>query len=144
MRTPPPTESSPICLAHIDSSDDHRLVVAGDSNILHGYGDHGQSYWKARYASVFSRFDAVGLQFLGPQAPDGGRQGDPWPDELPRDGMNVPTFHTNRQTAASATRQLDFVFASPSIAHRINVRALNGVDEWGPSDHCRIEPVIDA
>ena len=35
-------------------------------------------------------------------------------------------------------RQLDFVFVSESIADSLTVRALNGRDEWGPSDHCRI------
>ena len=35
-------------------------------------------------------------------------------------------------------RQLDFVFASESIADSLTVRALNGDDEWGPSDHCRV------
>jgi len=50
----------------------------------------------------------------------------------------VPTYHHNRQTPANASRQLDFVFASESIADRVNVKALNSVEEWGPSDHCRI------
>jgi exonuclease III len=53
----------------------------------------------------------------------------------------VPTFHHNRQTPATATRQLDFVFASQSLADSVSVRALNEPDEWGPSDHCRV--VID-
>jgi hypothetical protein len=52
--------------------------------------------------------------------------------------MNVPTFHTNRQSIAEATRQLDFVFASRDIADQVRVRALNGVNEWGDSDHCRV------
>jgi hypothetical protein len=123
----------------LDSYRRHRVIVAGDFNILHGYGDHGKAYWKQRYESVFSRFDALGLAFVGPQSPEGGRQAAPWPHELPEDSRNVPTFHSNRQTPATATRQLDFVFASRSIASRIHVRALNSVNEWGPSDHCRIE-----
>jgi len=57
---------------------------------------------------------------------------------LPEDSLNVPTFYTNRQTPATASRQLDFVFASESIADRISVKALNSVEEWGPSDHCRV------
>ena len=36
----------------------------------------------------------------------------------------------------------DFVFASEGMADSIQVRALNGVEEWGPSDHCRIEIVV--
>jgi len=63
------------------------------------------------------------------------------PDELPKDSKNVPTYRSTRQTPATASRQLDFVFASESIAERVRVRARNEVVDWGPSDHCRI--VID-
>jgi len=116
----------------------HKIIAAGDLNILYGYGEGGSSYWKGRYDTVFDRMAALGLKFVGPQAPEGGRQADPWPDELPEGSLNVPTFHTNRQTPATATRQLDFVFASESIADRVMVKALNSVEEWGPSDHCRV------
>jgi exonuclease III len=115
----------------------HRLIVAGDLNVLHGYGDHGDPYWAARYATVFDRAQAMGLQFVGPQAPHG-RQADPRPNELPEDSLDVPTYHTHKQGPAGATRQLDFVFASTSIAERVEVEALNTVDEWGPSDHCKL------
>jgi hypothetical protein len=114
-----------------------RLIVAGDWNLLRGYGEFGDLYWKARYDSVFNRAEALGLQFVGPEHPNG-RQADPWPDELPRDSLCVPTFHHAGQKPATATRQLDFVFASPSIADRIKVRALNTPEEWGPSDHCQL------
>ena len=120
---------------------EHRLVVAGDWNLLRGYGEDGDGYWKARYDTVFERAEALGLRFVGPQYPNG-RQADPWPGELPRGSRCVPTFHHSQQKPASATRQLDFVFASASIADRIKVRALNTPEEWGPSDHCRV--VIDA
>ena len=113
------------------------MLAAGDLNILHGHGEHGNQYWSGRYASVFARMEALGLPFIGPQAPDG-RQASPWPDELPRDSANVPTFHHNRQTPDSATRQLDFVFASATLGPDVRVKALNQPDEWGPSDHCRI------
>ena len=65
-----------------------------------------------------------------------------WPAELPGDSVNVPTYHTNRQSPGTATRQLDFVFASESIADHVSARALNGIDEWGPSDHCQIEIAV--
>ena len=39
----------------------------------------------------------------------------------------------------TATRQLDYVFASKELAGPLKVRALNAPEEWGPSDHCRIE-----
>ncbi len=47
----------------------------------------------------------------------------------------------NRRTSdgdSAFERQLDFVFASAAIADRVEVRALNEVQEWGPSDHCRV------
>jgi hypothetical protein len=116
----------------------HRIIAAGDLNILHGYGEHGSSYWAGRYATIFARMSALGLSFVGPQAP-AGRSADPRPDELPRASRDVPTYHTSRQTPATATRQLDFVFASAGLAGQMHVKALNDPEDWGPSDHCRIE-----
>lgn len=116
----------------------HRIIAAGDLNILYGYGEHGSAYWASRYATVFSRMSALGLPFVGPQAP-AGQRADPWPDELPLTSNNVPTYHTNHQAPATATRQLDFVFASTALADRVRVTALNETDQWGPSDHCRVE-----
>ena len=114
------------------------ILAAGDLNILHGHGEHGSGYWAARYQTVFDRMEALGLTFAGPQAPDG-RQADPWPAELPLESKNVPTFHHNKQTPATATRQLDFVFASQGMSDSVRVRALNDPEQWGPSDHCRLE-----
>ena len=124
--------------AFIGSERHHRILAAGDLNILHGHGEHGSAYWAGRYATVFTRMAALGLPFVGPQAPQG-RQADPWPDELPPDSRNVPTFHSSRQTPATATRQLDYVFASENMADAVRVRALNEAEQWGPSDHCRLE-----
>ena len=105
---------------------------------MHRYGDYGDPYWAARYATVFDRAEAMGLRFVGPQAPDS-RQANPWPAELPEDSLNVPTFHTSRRDPMGATRQLDFVFTSHALADRLSVRALNAdPNEWGPSDHCRL------
>jgi len=115
----------------------HRIIASGDLNILFGYGEHGSKYWASRYASVFTRLESLGLKFVGPQAPNG-RHANPWPAELPPDSKNVSTFHSNRQTPETASRQLDFVFASGNIANHVNVFALNQPREWGPSDHCRI------
>ena len=50
----------------------------------------------------------------------------------------MPTYFHSRQTPETATRQLDFVFASDWIADRVTAVALNAVQEWGPSDHCRV------
>ena len=118
----------------------HRIIASGDLNILYGYGEEGNNYWANRYATAFDRMAAMGLPFVGPQAPLG-RQAKPWPEELPETSQNVPTFHSNRMTPASATRQLDFVFASEGLVDTLSVKALNEPDEWGPSDHCRV--VID-
>jgi hypothetical protein len=115
----------------------HRIIAAGDLNILYGHGEHGSGYWGSRYQTVFDRMEAIGLRFLGPQSP-GGEQADPWPAELPHGSRNVPTYRTDPQAAASATRQLDFVFASEQIADRVKVRAMNTPEEWGLSDHCRV------
>ena len=115
----------------------HRVLAAGDMNILRGYGEYGDDYWAARYRTVFDRMEIMGLSCFGPEHPNG-RQADPWPDELPRDSRNVPTFHSNRQSPATARRQLDYVFASSELAGSLKVRALNAIEEWGPSDHCRI------
>ena len=116
----------------------HRVIAAGDLNVLHGHGEHGSTYWSRRYETVFARMRALGLRLVGPQAPNG-RQADPWPDELPRNSLNVPTYHTNRQTPSTATRQLDFVFASSGLGDSLTVRALNAPQQWGPSDHCQLE-----
>lgn len=116
----------------------HRIVAAGDLNILNRYGEHGDPYWAARYATVFDRAEAMGLRFVGPAAPNG-RQASPQPGELPQGSGDVPTYHTRDQGPMGATRQLDFVFASQPLVERLTVRALNTSEaQWGPSDHCRI------
>ena len=129
--------------AFIGRQSGHRLLAAGDLNILHGYGEDGSPYWRNRYRTVFARMEALGLAIVGPQAPHG-RQAAPWPSELPCDSKNVPTYyHKSTQTPATATRQLDFAFASNGLAESVSVRALNQPDEWGPSDHCRLEIVVN-
>ena len=75
----------------------HRIVAAGDLNVLYGYGEYGNAYAAARYATVFDRMESLGLPFVGPRHPHG-RQADPWPDELPEDSRNVPTFHHSQQS----------------------------------------------
>ena len=37
----------------------------------------------------------------------------------------------------------DFVFASTTLAGRINVQADNDPENWGPSDHCRVIIEVD-
>ena len=116
----------------------HKLIAAGDLNVLYGYGEQGSPYWKARYDTIFARMEALGLRFVGPQAPDGGIQAEPWPAELPPDSHNVPTYRTRQKQPETGTRQLDFVFASAEIYDRVGAWALNAPEDWGPSDHCRV------
>lgn len=116
----------------------HRIIAAGDLNIFHGYGEWNSAYWAARYDTVFSRMAALDLPFVGPQFPHG-RQADPWPDIVPASSLNVPTYHTNHQRPETAGNQLDFVFASEGLSASVSCRALNEPEEWGPSDHCRVE-----
>ena len=116
----------------------HRILAAGDLNIAHGYGDGGSPpYWEARYRSVFERMEAIGLEFMGPQAPNG-RQAKTRATHEPADSRNVVTYYLpgkNPETASN--NQLDYVFASRGFHERITVRAMNSVEEWGSSDHCR-------
>ena len=95
----------------------HRILAAGDLNIIYGAKNNNRYALADRERTVFKRMKALGLKFRGPQA---------------------PTFHSNRQTPATAEDQLDYVFASKGFHESVTVRAMNGVDEWGPSDHCRL------
>ncbi len=127
--------------ALINTQHGHRIIVSGDWNILRGYGENSSPYWARRYQTVFDRMNALGFEFRGPQSPDG-MHADPWPEELPLESTNVPTFRP--AAAAAPTRQLDFVFASRSISAAVTAKALNACgEEWGPSDHCRIEITVN-
>lgn len=123
--------------AIVTSNRGRKIIAAGDLNIYFGHGERGSDYWRDRYLSVFSRMEALGVPLVGPQHPNG-VQTDPWPEHLPRHSLNVPTFRTRRSDPASATYQLDFVFASTELHERMRVRALNEAHAWGPSDHCRV------
>lgn len=73
---------------------------------------------------------ALGLHFIGPQAPND-RRAEPWPEELPRASKNVPTFHTVRKLAGHGNTSARLRLASETSADRVQVRALNGAEEWG-------------
>jgi hypothetical protein len=115
------------------------VIVAGDWNIYRGYGEVGWPVFGERYGLVFERARLMGLEFLGPEWPGADRRADPPPVGLPDGSTCVPTRHTKNQGPAGAQHQLDFVFATRSIADRLRVRARNSVEDWGPSDHCRVE-----
>lgn len=117
----------------------HRILAAGDLNMYNSNGEDENLYWATRNRTVFDRMRAIGLEFAGPKQSDEGEQPDSpiaWDPDI---GSMVPTYHTTRQRPETATGQLDYVFASKGFSDSISVRALNSPDEWGPSDHCRIE-----
>ena len=115
----------------------HRVLAAGDLNMFYGATGRGLSM-PIRERIVWDRFAALGLEFLGPQAPHG-RQAIEAPPDVPVGTKNVPThFNKGAESVAGAKRQLDYVFASRGFHEKVKVRALNGVEEWGPSDHCRL------
>ena len=114
----------------------YRILAAGDLNLVYATSGRGQYFRRERI--VWDRFEALGLEFLGPQVPNG-RQPAARQPGAPADTENVPTYYTARQRcAANAVRQLDYAFASRGFHEKVTVRALNEIDEWGPSDHCRL------
>ncbi len=127
--------------AFIGSTDPstHRILAAGDLNMIYGATDDSTLALPARDRTVTARMDALGMEFLGPQHPNG-RQASPTPHGLPPDTLNVPTYYSvpARQTPETAQNQLDYVFASRGFHKGVKVRAMNGVEEWGASDHCHL------
>ena len=115
----------------------HRILAAGDLNMIYGATEDNRLALPARDRTVTDRMAALGLEFMGPQFPSG-RQADPLPAGLPSDTLNVPTFHAPTQSPAAAATQLDYAFASRGFHESVTVRAMNSVEEWGASDHCRL------
>ena len=122
-------------IGHEDPSR-HRILAAGDLNMI--YGATGRTLaLPEREKAVWDRMAALGLEFLGPQTPDGLQPATPQPD-VPPDTKNVPTWVRNGRKPEEANRQFDYAVASRGFHERVKVRALNRADEWGPSDHCRL------
>ena len=111
----------------------HRVLVAGDLNVAF----HASHHFDKRAQTILDRMQALGLEYMGPRYPNG-RRADPIPRHLDEKSLNVPTYHTNRKTPATAHVQVDHVFASRGFHEEVHARALNRVEEWGGSDHCRI------
>ena len=114
-------------------SNTHRILSAGDLNVAFFTADR----FDARAQTIVDRMNALGLEYMGPRHPDG-RLSDPRPEHLPEDTRNLPTYYSRSRTAASAHVQVDHVFASRGFHDCVRTRALNEVDEWGSSDHCRV------
>ena len=91
----------------------------------------------ARERGVWDRMRAIGLEFIGPFYPNG-RKATEQPDWLAPGSLNVPTFCSKGSPPETATYQLDYAFASHGFHNEVRVRAMNEVDAWGPSDHCRL------
>ena len=86
------------------------VVVAGDLNI---WRDEGT--WRARYQTMFDRFDAEGFAFAGPFGADG--------------RSTVPTY---AHRGHPPRHQTDFVFVKGATA------SCTVLDDWMPSDHAPI------
>lgn len=126
--------------AFIDDADPstHRILTAGDLNLIHGSDSGDPQALDERGNGVFEGMDTIGLELVGPRYPDG-RKAASTPSYLPPDTLNVPTYRTVKEDPARASRQLDYVFASRGFHEQVRARALNEVGKWGPSDHCRVE-----
>ena len=111
----------------------HRILAAGDLNVSFRSSDA----FDGRAQTILDRMSALGMEYLGPVYPNGWRA-DPVPEHLTAESLDVPTYHTTRSKPETAHVQIDHVFASRGFHKGIRTRALNGVEEWGPSDHCRI------
>lgn len=111
-----------------------RVIAAGDWTINRGWSSQPAPVWNEREAlhfrTAFDRMTALGFRHLPPE----GRK---------NERGEAVTFVPIGATPEQAFAQLDFVFATENIADRVSVLALNQPDEWGPSDHCRIEINVD-
>lgn len=101
----------------------YKVIAAGDLNLLYGYGENGNLYWRGRYNTVFDRMKALGMRFVVPQAPEGGRQADPWPKELPEDSLCMPppfitTGRARNQHPGSSILQLPRKSKNPKLIKR--------------------------
>ncbi len=114
----------------------HRILAAGDLNMFYGATGTRLSL-PERDRTVWDRMQALGLEFLGPQAPHG-RCAETAPDDVPSNTKNVPTYYGRGGGPETAVNQLDYAFASHGFHEKVSVRAMNSVKEWGSSDHCRL------
>lgn len=116
----------------------HRILAAGDLNVSF----RSSNAFDRRAQTILDRMSALGMEYLGPVYPNGRRADASVPEyltnHLTEDSLDVPTYYTTRNKPKTAHVQIDHVFASRGFHHGLRTRALNGVEEWGASDHCRI------
>ena len=129
-----------VFIGHTDPAT-HRILAAGDLNMFYGAVGEKLSVpvWER---TVWERMQALGMEFMGPQQPNG-RPPEPGiiPKDVPAETRNVPTIYYQTTKGAgpkTAANQLDYAFASRGFDRQVSVRAMNGIEEWGPSDHCRL------
>ena len=79
----------------------HRVLAAGDLNMIYGAKDDNRLALPARDRTVTDRMAALGMEFLGPRFPAGVGHA-PRPQGLRRDTENVPTYYTTRQSPSTA------------------------------------------
>ena len=120
----------------------HRILAAGDLNTMFGVTEENPLADPQRDQTIFDRMNALGLEFMGPEYPNG-RQAETPIMGQPKDSKSVPTYRKVGESPKIANTQLDYVFASRGFHRGIRTWALNGVDEWGSSDHCRLLIEID-
>ena len=115
----------------------HRILAAGDLNMFYGATGRRLSL-PERERTVWDRMQALGLVFLGPQVPHGRPAPvELPPDDVPADTKNVPTYY-HSGGPENAKNQLDYAFASRGFHRKVSVCAMNGIEEWGPTNHCRL------
>ena len=116
-------------IGHEDPSR-HRILAAGDLNMI--YGATGNTLaLPAREKAFWDRVAALGLEFLGPQAPDGWQPAGPQPD-VPADTKNVPTWVRNGRPPEEANRQFDYAIASRGFHERVKVARPQPPGRMGP------------
>lgn len=124
-----------------DDPASHRILAAGDLNMI--YGACGTTLSVPKWErTVWDRMYAMGLEFMGPQHPDGRKpEKGIIPSDVCSDTKNVPTYYKkkNGKGPKDAANQLDYVFASNGFHDQVSTKALNEISEWGPSDHCRLK-----
>ena len=128
-------------MGHTDPSR-HRILAAGDLNTMFGVTEENPLADPLRDQTIFDRMIALGLEFMGPEYPNG-RQAETPIMGQPKDSKSVPTYRKVGESPKTANTQLDYVFASRGFHKTIRTEALNGVDEWGSSDHCRLLIEVD-
>ena len=101
-------------IGHVDPSK-HRILAAGDLNMIYG-ANAGSLSLVDRERTVWARREALGLEFIGPQLPNGRPVNSPQPG-VHDDTKNVPTYRTTWQSPADANCQFDDAIESASHRH---------------------------